>query len=194
MTSTSRTLTVLAVHVRRSRPLRMRSSMGQVTSSLVIASAQSSDSQKKQLGQELRRKFLDAIPGLEPLIDAVKQRVRTSNRLRGLDGRPIFCQAEHASLNYLLQSAGAIISKRWLVIGQDMLDEAGLTYDRDYTRCAYVHDEQQFSVVPAEADHVASLRHQPSKLVSTTTSVYPSLHQLTSVQLGQSYTLISCKH
>ena len=34
-----------------------------------------------------------------------------------------------------------------------MLDEAGLTYDRDYTRCAYVHDEQQFSVVPRpEAD------------------------------------------
>ena len=33
-----------------------------------------SDSQKKQLGQELRRKFLDAIPGLEPLIDAVKQK------------------------------------------------------------------------------------------------------------------------
>ena len=55
-----------------------------------------SDSQKKQLGQELRRKFLNAIPGLEPLIDAVKERVRTNNRLRGLDGRPIFCRAEHA--------------------------------------------------------------------------------------------------
>lgn len=119
-----------------------------------------SDSQKKQLGQELRRKFLNAIPGLEPLIDAVKERVRTNNRLRGLDGRPIFCRAEHASLNYLLQSAGAIISKRWLVIGQDMLDEAGLTYDRDYTRCAYVHDEQQFSVIPAEADTVARLLEQ----------------------------------
>ena len=119
-----------------------------------------SDSQKKQLGQELRRKFLNAIPGLEPLIDAVKERVRTNNRLRGLDGRPIFCRAEHASLNYLLQSAGAIISKRWLVIGQDMLDEAGLTYDRDYTRCAYVHDEQQFSVIPAEADTIARLLEQ----------------------------------
>ena len=116
-----------------------------------------SDSQKKQLGQELRRKFLDAIPGLEPLIDAVKQKVRTSSRLRALDGRPIFCRAEHAALNYLLQSAGAIISKRWCVIGQDMLDGAGLTYDRDYTRCAYVHDEVQLSVVPSEAQHVVDL-------------------------------------
>jgi len=116
-----------------------------------------SDPQKKQLGQELRRKFLDAIPGLEPLIDAVKQKVRDTGRLRGLDGRPIFCRAEHASLNYLLQSCGAILSKRWVVVGQDLLDAAGLTYDRDYTRCAYVHDEVQLSVVPTEADHVAEI-------------------------------------
>ena len=116
-----------------------------------------SDSQKKQLGQELRRKFLDAIPGLEPLIDAVKERVRVSGRLRALDGRPIFCRAEHAALNYLLQSAGAIISKRWVVVGQDMLDGAGLTYDHDYTRCAYVHDEQQFSVLPSEAQNVVDI-------------------------------------
>ena len=116
-----------------------------------------SDAQKKALGGELRRKFLDAIPGLEPLIDAVKQKVRAIGRLRGLDGRPIFCKAEHASLNYLLQSAGAILSKRWVVIGQQMLDEAGLTYDTDYTRCAYVHDEVQLSVVPSEADRVAQI-------------------------------------
>ena len=116
-----------------------------------------SDAQKKQLGQELRRKFLDAIPGLEPLIDAVKLKVRAHSRLRGLDGRPIFCRAEHASLNFLLQSAGAILSKRWCVVSQDMLDSAGLTYDVDYTRCAYVHDEQQLSVIPAEVDRVKQL-------------------------------------
>ena len=116
-----------------------------------------SDAQKKTLGQDLRRKFLDAIPGLEPLIDAVKLKVRTSGRLRALDGRPVFCTAEHASLNYLLQSAGAIISKRWVVVGQEMLDAAGLTYDHDYTRCAYVHDEVQLSVIPSEVDRVKQL-------------------------------------
>ena len=113
-----------------------------------------SDAQKKQLGQDLRRKFLDAIPGLEPLIDAVKLKVRAHGRLRGLDGRPIFCRAEHASLNYLLQSAGAILSKRWVVVAQDMFDAAGLTYNVDYTACAYVHDEQQLSVVPQEVDRI----------------------------------------
>ena len=116
-----------------------------------------SDAQKKTLGGDLRRKFLDAIPGLEPLIDAVKLKVRSTGRLRGLDGRPIFCRAEHSSPNFLLQSAGAIISKRWVVIGQQMMDDAGLTYDRDYTRCAYIHDECQFSVVPSEVDRMKML-------------------------------------
>ena len=116
-----------------------------------------SDAQKKQLGAELRRKFLDAIPGLEPLIDAVKLKVRSQGRLTALDRRPVFCRAEHAALNYLLQSAGAILSKRWVVISQQMLDSAGLTYNIDCTRCAYVHDEQQLSVVPQEVDRVKML-------------------------------------
>ena len=116
-----------------------------------------SDAAKKSLGSDLRQKFLQAIPGLEPLIDAVKARVREYGYIKGLDGRPIYTRAEHSALNFLLQSCGAILSKRWCVISQDMLDEAGLTYDVDYTRCAYVHDEQQFSVVPSEAERVAKI-------------------------------------
>jgi len=116
-----------------------------------------SDAAKKSLGSDLRKKFLEAIPGLEPLIDAVKARVREYGYIKGLDGRPIYTRAEHSALNFLLQSCGAILSKRWCVISQDMLDEAGLTYDVDYTRCAYVHDEQQFSVVPSEAERVAKI-------------------------------------
>ena len=83
-----------------------------------------SDAQKKQLGGELRRKFLDAIPGLEPLIDAVKHKVRDSGRLRGLDRRPIFCRAEHASLNYLLQPKEKML-KTLVVIGQGCLIKVG---------------------------------------------------------------------
>jgi len=123
-----------------------------------------SDAQKKTLGGDLRRKFLDAIPGLEPLIDAVKLKVRSTGRLRGLDSRPIFCRAEHASLNYLLQSAGAILSKRWVIIGQELIDQAGLTYNSDYTRCAYVHDEVQMSVLPSESDRMAQLLEQAAPL------------------------------
>ena len=32
-----------------------------------------------------------------------------------------------------------------------------MTYDIDYTRCAYVHDEVQLSVVPFEVDRVKNL-------------------------------------
>ena len=138
--------------------------MALVTQSLATLSPHLSDAQKKTLGGELRRKFLNAIPGLEPLINAVKLKVRSTGRLRGLDGRPIFCRAEHASLNYLLQSAGAILSKRWVVIGQQLIDEVGLTYNIDYTRCAYVHDEVQLSVVPAEVDRVKQLLEQAAPM------------------------------
>ncbi len=123
-----------------------------------------SDAQKKALGSDLRRKLLDAIPGLELLINAVKLKVRETGKLKGLDGRPIFCDGEHKSLNYLLQSCGAILSKRWVVVGQDLLDQAGLTYNRDYTRCAYVHDEVVMSVVPTEADHVHQLLVQAAPI------------------------------
>ena len=116
-----------------------------------------SDAAKRQLGGDLRRKFLDAIPGLEPLVEAVKAKARSQGQLSGLDRRPIFIRAEHAAINFLLQSAGAILSKRWCVISQDMIENAGLTYNRDYTRCAYVHDEQQFSVIPSEADRLARI-------------------------------------
>ncbi len=45
-----------------------------------------------------------------------------------------------------------------------MIDEAGLTYDVDYTRCAYVHDEVQLSVVPQEVDRVKELLENAAPL------------------------------
>ena len=56
------------------------------------------------------------------------------------------------------------MSKRWVVIGQELIDAAGLTYDKDYTRCAYVHDEVQMSVVPSEAEHMMQLLEKAAPL------------------------------
>lgn len=50
------------------------------------------------------------------------------------------------------------------MIGQDLLDDAGLTYNTDYTRCAYVHDEVQLSVIPSEVDRVKVLLEQAAPL------------------------------
>jgi DNA polymerase I-like protein with 3'-5' exonuclease and polymerase domains len=109
-----------------------------------------SETKQRQEGKVIRQKFLDAIPGLEPLVMAVKDKVRIYGRLRGLDGRPIFCSAEHASLNYLLQGAGASLSKAWCVIAFADLCER-FAYGKDFVQVAYVHDECQYSVNPVIA-------------------------------------------
>ena len=110
-------------------------------------------------GKELRQKFLDAIPGLEPLVDAVKAKVRDEGMLIGLDKRPILCSAEHAGLNYLLQGAGAVLSKRWVVISHNHLCDR-YEYGPDFVNCAYVHDEIQASVRPQIADDVSQVIEQ----------------------------------
>ena len=115
-----------------------------------------SESSQRTKGKELRQKFLDAIPGLEPLVDAVKTKVRTAGMLRGLDGRPIFCSAEHAGLNYLLQGSGAVISKRWVVISyQNLLKK--FEWGTDFTFCCWIHDEIQASCRPEIADEVVQI-------------------------------------
>lgn len=124
-----------------------------------------SDRKKKVLGASLRQKFEEAIPGLKLLVDAIKVKLRVNDqRLRALDRRPIFCRAEHSGLNFLCQSAGALISKMWIIKTQELLDKAGLVYGHDYTRCAYVHDEQQFSVLPQEVDRVKKIMEDAAPL------------------------------
>ena len=115
-----------------------------------------SETSQSSKGKLLRQKFLDAIPGLEPLIEAVKKKVRVAGHLDALDGRPIICTAEHASLNYLLQSSGAIISKRWVVTAFNNLT-AQFEWGKDFTFCAYVHDELQISARPEIAEQVKEI-------------------------------------
>ena len=115
-----------------------------------------SESSQRVKGRDLRQKFLDAIPGLGPLVDAVKAKVRMAKQLTGLDGRPIFCTAEHAALNYLLQGAGAVVSKRWVVMSHHALSNK-YEYGTDFTFCAYVHDEIQTSCRPEIAQDVINI-------------------------------------
>ena len=109
------------------------------------------------LGKEIRQKFLAAIPGLDGLLTAVQKKAET-DILRALDGRPIRLQGKkHAALNYLLQSAGAIVTKRWGVIASNMIVEAGLQYEVDYQWLSYIHDEWNLAVVPAHVDTVKGI-------------------------------------
>ena len=100
-----------------------------------------------QKGAAIRKKIMSDLKGFKQLSDAVQERAKTGV-LKGLDGRPIRLQGKsHAALNYLLQSAGAVICKQWVIRAHQLLKEAAI----DYTPLAFVHDEIQLSVHP---DHV----------------------------------------
>lgn len=100
------------------------------------------------LGKDIRKKFLEAIPGLDQLLKAVNKRAE-SDVLKGLDGRPIRLQGKkHAALNYLLQSAGAIVCKRWNAIAYQQLEQLGYRWGLDYQWLGWIHDEIQLAVQP----------------------------------------------
>ena len=97
-------------------------------------------------GKKLREKFLKSLPALKYLSDAVKFAAKRGY-LIGLDGRHMTVRSEHAALNTLLQSAGALVCKKWLVLLEDSLQEQGLKHgwDGDYCFCAWSHDECQIA-------------------------------------------------
>jgi len=96
-------------------------------------------------GKRLKEAFLAATPALAKLRDAV---AKASSRgyLIGLDGRKLHVRSEHAALNTLLQSAGALISKQWLIEIDKTATEAGLEYGKDWSMLGWIHDEVQLQV------------------------------------------------
>lgn len=101
-------------------------------------------------GAKLRARFLRNVPALNRLSTAVKHKAK-SKWLMGLDGRPLLVRSAHSALNTLLQSAGAIVMKRALLIAiQDTLPDAGLETQRDYVLVLNVHDEVQAYVKPGK--------------------------------------------
>ena len=65
--------------------------------------------------------------------------------LLGLDGRLLYVRSPHSALNTLLQSAGALICKKWVVTVEENMRKAGYKHgwDGDFCFMAWVHDEIQ---------------------------------------------------
>jgi len=117
-------------------------------------------------GKEIRQRVMTGLKGFAQLSEAVSQRAE-SDVLTALDGRPIRLQGKkHAALNYLLQSAGAIICKNWVIRANELLKEAGICY----WPLAFVHDEMQISVAPEQAEQAAFLITAAMKDVESTLS------------------------
>ena len=107
-------------------------------------------------GKQLKEKFLAGLPALSSLVSLVKSKVipRQISYIRGLDGRMVPIRHQHAALNTLLQSGGAIIMKKALVILDDSLQEKGLVPGMDYEFVANIHDEFQLEVSEEHAELV----------------------------------------
>jgi DNA polymerase I-like protein with 3'-5' exonuclease and polymerase domains len=108
--------------------------------------------QGKARGRELRNAFLDSLPSFKSLVQRV-QRESKKGFLKGLDGRKVAVRSEHAALNTLLQSAGAIVMKEALVILDNSIKERRL----DAKFVANVHDEWQIECRASVADKVGKL-------------------------------------
>jgi len=106
----------------------------------------------RKKGKQLKESFLAATPALAELKANVAQSA-AKGYITGLDGRKVFIRSEHAALNSLLQSAGALVMKQALVI----LDNYAKLWKLDYKFVGNIHDEFQVEVLAAHADRFGSL-------------------------------------
>ena len=102
----------------------------------------------KKKGSEIRKAYMEAIPGLEDLVKATKK-VSESGSIRAIDGRNIHVDKGHKRLNFLLQGSAAVIAKRWLLLTNEKLKSI------KHERYAFVHDEQVLGVPLSSAEDVA---------------------------------------
>ena len=106
----------------------------------------------RAVGKRLKDSFLRATPALATLKDNVAVSAG-KGYVTGLDGRKVFIRSEHAALNSLLQSAGALIMKQALII----LDKYAKLWKLDYKLVGNIHDEFQVEVREDQAGKFGSL-------------------------------------
>lgn len=136
----------------------------------------------KERGKQLKKKFLENTPAIAALREGIQQTLVESSRwvggeqqvkwkrrwIRGLDGRKVHVRSPHAALNTLLQSAGALICKLWIVETEELLLKAGLKHgwDGDFAYMAWVHDEIQVACrTPEIAQQVIDTAQQAMRNV-----------------------------
>ena len=110
---------------------------------------QLSPNKARARGKEVRAAFIEAIPGLSELLQAVKKRSSTGS-IMAVDGRKIYVDSQHKALNYLLQCSAGIVAKRWLQITHENLPPTA-------HQLAFVHDELQYECKKKEVEDLKFL-------------------------------------
>jgi DNA polymerase I-like protein with 3'-5' exonuclease and polymerase domains len=110
-----------------------------------------SSTRAKSKGKEIRAAYVEAIPGLDSLLTAVKA-AGDRGFIKAIDGRRIPLDSPHKSLNFLLQGSSAALAKRWLVLNQENITNLQLCC----SQLAFVHDELQFECHPEHAGRLSN--------------------------------------
>ena len=121
--------------------------LGQIT-----PSRENKDEDIYARGRRLQRDFLTNLPSLKTLRDKVISAAE-SGYLTGLDGRLLHVRSTHAALNTLLQSAGAIVMKRAVIL----LTESCKEWKINYRLLGQIHDEIQVEVQENQAEPFGDL-------------------------------------
>jgi DNA polymerase-1 len=106
-------------------------------------------------GKRLKEDFLRKTPALAYLKADVISAVKKRGYLYGIDGRKLHIRSEHAALNTLLQSAGALLVKQATINLHDKLTSLGYEFGREWALVAHIHDEVQLEVRADLAEEVA---------------------------------------
>jgi len=103
------------------------------------------DSEK---GKKVKSKFSRSIPGLYELNEKLNKRYKESEAkygkawVPGLDGRRVYIDSMHKSLNYLIQACEAVTCKAAMVYAMEKLDAEGIPW----YPLTWQHDEIQVEV------------------------------------------------
>ncbi len=118
-------------------------------------------------GQKLIKRFLKNLPKLATLRENVTRQAEEHGYIIGLDGRHIIIRHQHAALNTLLQGAGSIICKQWLIEICKLVEKRELNAHP----VANIHDEVQFEVSIIDAGKFSSLTKDAMKITEKVLNV-----------------------
>jgi DNA polymerase I-like protein with 3'-5' exonuclease and polymerase domains len=118
-------------------------------------------------GKDLKERFFNAVPAYKELCSDIERTLITSSEwvggvnkvtwrkrvhpdnsnlsithsILGLDRRVVYVRSPHSALNTLLQSAGALICKKWVCLVEENMRKAGYKHgwDGDFAMMAWVH-------------------------------------------------------
>ena len=97
-------------------------------------------------GKQLKDNYDKAVPAFATLKKNLKT-AASRGHIKALDGRKLRVRSEHRCLSQLLQSAGAIVAKQWVMMTYDKIKEK---YGDKVFIMGWIHDEIQIACISKE--------------------------------------------